>query len=669
MNEKPTYPGKEHPLWNRKELDLLDMISTGVFVSTPKGEILEANSAVLKVFGYDSKKEFIKRKADAHWLDPKKDRKKFVELLRKEGGVEFFRAPFKRRDGRIIWGSITATIRSTEGGPLILTSYHDVTEHKQAEEKLQEISGQLTALIESIPDVVFFKDSRGRHVIVNRACEEQIGLERKNILGKTNEQLLPPDLAEQCNSSDSAVLKEYEAVRFEEKMIEDGGEPAFLETIKFPVFDEHRNMKGLGGVSRDITERKQVERALREEKDKAQQYLDIASVILVAINSQGEVTLINKKGCDLLGYREEEIVGKNWFDNFLPDRLKDSINSVSQQLLAGEIEPAKYYENPVLTKSGQERLIAWSNTVLRDETGDIIGHLSSGTDITDHKQAQEALRKSEARYRNLVETSPHGIQEIDMNGTITFANRAHGGIYGYAQEELVGLSILDLVASDDERIALGPYLAELVQKQPEPSPYVGQDVTKDGRVIDVQVDWDYKRDSDGLVTGFISVITDITERQQAQEALLKKESELKIKAKSLEEVNTALRVLLKEREKDKDDLEEKVLSNVKDLVLPYIERLKKTSLDYNQVSCIDLLKSNLEEIVSPFSRLLSSRYLGLTPTEIRVANLVKEGKTTKEIAGFMNLSPKTVEFHRDNIRKKLGISKSGTNLRTYLLSM
>jgi DNA-binding NarL/FixJ family response regulator len=167
----------------------------------------------------------------------------------------------------------------------------------------------------------------------------------------------------------------------------------------------------------------------------------------------------------------------------------------------------------------------------------------------------------------------------------------------------------------------------------------------------------------------IAVLEDITERKQAEKALEEKKAELRLKAKSLEEVNTALRVLIKAREKDKTDVEEKVTSNVKNLVLPYIEKIEKTSLDSNQKSCIDILKFNLEEIVSPFGRKLSTRFLSLTPTEIRVANLVQEGKTTKEIAEFMNLSPKTIEFHRDKLREKLGIKKSKTNLRTYLLSL
>jgi DNA-binding CsgD family transcriptional regulator len=130
-----------------------------------------------------------------------------------------------------------------------------------------------------------------------------------------------------------------------------------------------------------------------------------------------------------------------------------------------------------------------------------------------------------------------------------------------------------------------------------------------------------------------------------------------------------LRVLLKRREEDKAELEEKVLSNVRDLVLPYMERLRQTRLDANQMLCLDILESNLNDIISPFARKLSSKYLSLTPTEIRVANLVKEGKTTKEIAEFMHLSDKTIESHRNNVRKKLGIKGKKTNLRTRLLSI
>jgi DNA-binding NarL/FixJ family response regulator len=132
-------------------------------------------------------------------------------------------------------------------------------------------------------------------------------------------------------------------------------------------------------------------------------------------------------------------------------------------------------------------------------------------------------------------------------------------------------------------------------------------------------------------------------------------------------VNSALRVLLKRREDDKSDLEEKVLSNVKELVVPYVERLKKSGLDAKQGTYVNILESNLEEIVSPFVRKLSSTYLGLTPTEINVANLVKEAWDTKTIAESLNMSPRTVESHRQNIRKKLGLKNKKVNLRTHLL--
>ncbi len=144
--------------------------------------------------------------------------------------------------------------------------------------------------------------------------------------------------------------------------------------------------------------------------------------------------------------------------------------------------------------------------------------------------------------------------------------------------------------------------------------------------------------------------------------------ELQMKSENLEEMNTALKVLLKKREEDKYELEEKVIYNIKEMVQPFLEKLGRTRLDDRQRTFLEILESNLDDIVSPFARKLSTRYLNLTPSEIQIANLVKQGKTTKEIAELLSLSTRTIESHRDSIRKKLGIKNQKANLRTHLMS-
>ncbi|MBC8228456.1 PAS domain S-box protein, partial [bacterium] len=138
-----------------------------------------------------------------------------------------------------------------------------------------------------------------------------------------------------------------------------------------------------------LTERERAAEELRGERDKAQKYLDIAGVMFVAINTEEEVALVNQKGCDILGYEQEEIIGKNWFDNFLPAGIREEVRTVFQRLMAGEIEPVEYYENPVLTKDNEKRIILWHNTILKDEAGNIISTLGSGEDITERKQSEE----------------------------------------------------------------------------------------------------------------------------------------------------------------------------------------------------------------------------------------------------------------------------------------
>ena len=147
-------------------------------------------------------------------------------------------------------------------------------------------------------------------------------------------------------------------------------------------------------LEKQAEERKTLEEKERLEKERAQKYLDIAGVAIVALNERGEVTLINKRGCEILGYREEEVLGKRWFDHFLPARNRQDVATVFKQLLAGEIDPVEHYENPVLTKAGEERTIAWYNTLIRDETGKPTGTLSSGEDVTERLKAEAALRRA-----------------------------------------------------------------------------------------------------------------------------------------------------------------------------------------------------------------------------------------------------------------------------------
>ena len=160
---------------------------------------------------------------------------------------------------------------------------------------------------------------------------------------------------------------------------------------------------------------------------------------------------------------------------------------------------------------------------------------------------------------------------------------------------------------------------------------------------------------------------EISVRKRAEKSLEKIRVELE--TSKLEEANTALKVLLKQRIEDKSELGETILLNVNELILPLFEKLKKSRLDSRQNVYVSIIESNLNEIIAPLVQGLTKIGLKLTPTEIQVTNLVRQGKTTKEIAEFLNLATSTIDFHRNNIREKLGIKNGKTNLRTYLLSI
>jgi two-component system cell cycle sensor histidine kinase/response regulator CckA len=192
-----------------------------------------------------------------------------------------------------------------------------------------------------------------------------------------------------------------ESQTLEFRMVGLKGRILWLYSHNVPLRNEKDEIIYALATTIDITERKQAEKALTLERDRFKKYLDVTGVMLLAINADRKVILINNKGCEILGYNHEEIIGKNWFDNFLPERLRKEVEEVFDKLVTKEeaSEYVEHFENPVLTKNGEERLIAWHNNVLYDEQGKFIYVLTSGEDITDLKQAEADKSELEAQLQ------------------------------------------------------------------------------------------------------------------------------------------------------------------------------------------------------------------------------------------------------------------------------
>jgi len=325
-------------------------------------------------------------------------------------------------------------------------------------------------------------------------------------------------------------------------------------------------------------------------------------------------------------------------------------------------------------------------------------------ELAERKKTETILRQSEERYRLLLESSPDPVVVYDVAGNATYVNPAFEQTFGFSGKELLGRQI-DFVPKENwpetKRAIENMLKGEKIQL------FETKRLTKDGHLLNVQLSSTLYLSREGKLTGNIVTLRDISalkkaekelqkyhdhlevlveerteelakinkrliqevdERKRAEETLLKREVAYKAQSQHLEEVNTALKVLLKQREDDKKELGESVLSNVKELIAPYVERLNKSKLDTNQNTLVNILESNLSNIISPFISKVSSKYFNFTPMEIRVANLVKDGKTNKEIADLLFLSKNTILFHRHNIRSKLGLKNKKINLRSHLLS-
>lgn len=293
------------------------------------------------------------------------------------------------------------------------------------------------------------------------------------------------------------------------------------------------------------------------------------------------------------------------------------------------------------------------------------------------EEATKSLRRTGQYINTAMNSLSANMAILDENGVILETNRSwqRFGLENKIETpaDTVGLNYLEICDStigDPEEVRKAREVADGIRK------VIAGDVDEFATDYPChspeEKRWCYVRATRMAAPDPLRVVMsheDVTAIKLVEEALRERELELELQTQKLEETNTALRVLLKAREEDKQKLEEKVLANVKELIIPYLKDLKNAGLDGRQKAYLEIVESNLNDIISPFLHQLSSKYLNLTPREIQVATLVKEGKATKEIAEMLHLSMNAVDFHRKNIRKKLGLKNKKANLRTHLLSL
>ena len=277
--------------------------------------------------------------------------------------------------------------------------------------------------------------------------------------------------------------------------------------------------------SLETSERKcrQTEKSLHKEIQRVQKYLDIAGVILVAINRDQKVTFINKKGCSILGYRQKEVIGRNWFDTFLPERVRKEAIAVFANLIGGKVKEGEYFENLVLTRKGEEKIITWHNTLLTDESGNIIETLSSGEDITERTRAEKALRESEERLRSFVEFANDAIFFVDSSGIIRFWNQKAEQVYGYRTTELVGKPFSLLVpkqAREIHKIWMEKFLS-LNDSEISGKVVEGIGERKDGSEFNAESSTAILRREGTRY--LVVIVRDITERKKAEQRLQESE--------------------------------------------------------------------------------------------------------------------------------------------------
>ncbi len=396
-----------------------------------------------------------------------------------------------------------------------------IAKRRRVQEALRKSGQFLQTVINGIPDGVMVIDLEHRIVLANGA-EGQFAEGAPQVAGPGPCYEVSHHRSAPCDGLEHPcplrrVAETRKTVTATHVHFTNDGDKTIVEVRAAPVFNEAGEVIQIIESFRDITERQRTAEQLLAQRNRVQEYLDIAGVMLVVLNADGTVVLINKKGSEILGWHEQEILGKNWFDNFLPEDIRKPVKADFRQLAAGNIESAEYYEKPVLRKDGTQRLIAWHNTILRDAAGNVTGTLSSGEDITSRRQTEQALRRSEEQFRAIFENALVGLYRTTPDGQILMANPAIVQMLRYSSFE-------ELARRDLEKGGFEPRC---------PRPTFKKHIEKEGGVVGLESAWQRSdgtalyvresaqavRDDMGNILYYEGTVEDITDRMEADAEL------------------------------------------------------------------------------------------------------------------------------------------------------
>ena len=415
----------------------------------------------------------------------------------------------------------------------------------------------------------------------------------------------------------------------------------------------------------------QIKTKLQESEARFRDIADNALEWIWQVDTTGKYTYSSPVVKKILGYDSEEVLGKYYFDFFHPDEKK-RLKKVTTEAFEQKKSFRKFINRNVCKDGKTIVILSTSGVPLFDEQRNLIGYRGADLDITDQYISEKKLQESEEHLRSLMESATNfavyrliSDESTPHKLRVKFVSPSAKDILGIP-DTMKFESWFENIHPDD-RARMSEANRRAFETKIFNEEYRAYNETK-GQwrwVHAISTGGVNKKGWNRYVNG---ILIDITERKIAEEALKSKDKELEIKAKRLKEINTAMKVLLRKLEEEKKELGEKIISNVNQLIKPYFEKLKNGSVNDRQKTYLEIIQTNLDHILSPFAHDFSSIYYNLTPQEIQISNLIKQGKTIKEVATIMSLSTKTIEFHRTNIRKKLGLKSRKDNLRTHLLS-